>query len=242
MRNDSRMPPEVPAAREAGHPTREAKPPELPRIEKYLELVVADQTAIYQVYLAASEERHRMLRLAMTLLSAPFAATVALVSAQVINPMALSDWTRVPGYVFALVLAFGLLALLPYVRMIEALGAHVRAARAINNFRLLYATGLRDQFAHLGWSPNLPTDPGYPEPYEPFGWPGLGVLALAVADSLYLVFGVLGLTHTPPVWPLVLVCATVTTILLYSVYYVRANVSRRRREPENPLGFPYVET
>ncbi|MQA95683.1 MAG: hypothetical protein GEV11_13905 [Streptosporangiales bacterium] len=241
-RTPPRMPPKVPAPRDAGHRPWKADSPELPHADKFLELVAADYAAIYQVYLAASEERHRMLRLAMTLLSAPFAATVALVSAQVIDPMALSAWATIPRYVFALVLVFGLLAVLPYVRMIEALGAHVRAARAINNFRLLYAKGLRDQFAYLGWSPNLPTDPGYPEPYAPLGWPGLGVLSLAVADAFFLTLGVLGLTHTPPVWPLVLICVAVTSALLYSVYYVRSNVSRRRREPENPLGFPYVET
>lgn len=206
---------------------------------QFLQLAAVDFTGIYAVHLAAKDERLKMTRLGMSLLSGPFLATIALISAKVVDPRALTSWHTVPWYLFALVTAFGLLTGLPFLRLIEAVNAHARTARAINNFRLLYATRLKDE---LAWSPNLPVDPRYPETFAPLAWPGINVMMLAVADSAYLVVGVTGLSGQAPDAVLLSTSIALVALVHYSVYYVRCNVTRRRRLPRNPYEFPNVET
>ncbi|PZG50713.1 hypothetical protein C1I98_09925 [Spongiactinospora gelatinilytica] len=87
---------------------------------QFVQLLAVDFAGIYSVYLAAKDERLKMTRLAMALLSAPFAATIALASAKVIQPGALTAWSGVPWYVFALAMAFGLLSVVPFLRMRSA--------------------------------------------------------------------------------------------------------------------------
>ncbi|GAA5058318.1 hypothetical protein HNP84_000665 [Thermocatellispora tengchongensis] len=209
---------------------------------QFLQLVAVDFTGIYSVYLAAKDERLKMTRLSMSILSAPFAAAVALASAKVIDPASLTTWHTIPWYLFAIVLAFGLLGLVPYLRLIEAVAAHTRAARAINNFRLLYVARLRDQFADMEWSPNLPVDPRFPETYAPLAWPGVNVMILAVANGGYVACGVIGLSGATPNALLLLVIIGLVALVQYLVYYVRANVTRRRKVPSNPYRFENVET
>jgi hypothetical protein len=210
-------------------------PPRMTSVE-FLQLAAVDFTGIYAVHLAAKEERLKMTRLAMSLQSGPFLAAIALTSAKVVDPASLTTWQSVPWYLFALVLAFGVLAVLPFLRLIEAVNAHARTARAINNFRLLYARRLGPE---LGWSPNLPVDPRFPETYAPLAWPGVNVMVLSIVNSAYLTVGVTGLAGQQPNPPL-LVCGIMTVALVhYSVYYVRCNVSRRRRHPRD---FPNLET
>ncbi|MEV4217354.1 hypothetical protein ACBI99_38935 [Nonomuraea sp. ATR24] len=206
---------------------------------QFLQLATADFTGIYAVHLAAKEERLKMTRLAMSLLSGPFLAAIALTSAKVVDPESLTAWQSVPWYLFALVVAFGVLAVLPFLRLIEAVNAHARTARAINNFRLLYATRLA---ADLGWSPNLPVDPRFPETYAPLAWPGVNVMVLSLVNSAYLTVGVTGLARQEPNALLLLFGVLMVALVHYSVYYVRCNVSRRRRLPRNPYEFPNLET
>lgn len=209
---------------------------------EFLALVSVDFTGTYQVYLAAKDERIKMTRLSMSLLSAPFAAAIALTGAKVISPNMLTSWQGVPWYLFATVAAFGLLSVLPFLRLIEAVNAHMRTARALNNFRLLYVVHLKDQFSALGWTPNLPVDPRYPETYAPLAWPGINVMMLALVNSSYIAVGVLGMIGAVPTTALLLVIIGLLTMIHYFVYYVRANVSRQRRLPHNPFHFPNVET
>lgn len=209
---------------------------------EFLALVSVDFTGTYQVYLEAKDERIKMTRLSMSLLAAPFAAAVALASAKVISPAALATWHTVPWYLFAMIAAFGLLSMLPFLRMIEAVNAHMRTARALNNFRLLYVVHLKDQFSALGWTPNLPVDPRYPETYAPLAWPGINVMMLALVNSSYIAVGVLGMIGATPSTALLLVIIGLLALVHYFVYYVRANVSRQRRLPHNPFHFPNVET
>ncbi|WP_344914261.1 hypothetical protein [Streptosporangium oxazolinicum] len=209
---------------------------------EFLALVSVDFTGTYQVYLAAKDERIKMTRLSMSLLAAPFAAAVALASAKVVSPQMLTTWHSVPWHLFAMVAAFGLLSVLPFLRLIEAVNAHMRTARALNNFRLLYAVHLKDQFAALGWTPNLPVDPRYPETYAPMAWPGINVMMLALVNSSYIAVGVLGMIGAAPAVALLLVVIGLLALVHYFVYYVRANVSRQRRLPHNPFHFPNVET
>ncbi|MEU4577912.1 hypothetical protein [Nonomuraea sp. NPDC023979] len=206
---------------------------------QFLQLATADFTGIYAVHLAAKEERLKMTRLAMSLLSGPFLAAIALTSAKVVDPESLTAWQSVPWYLFALVVAFGVLAVLPFLRLIEAVNAHARTARAINNFRLLYATRLA---ADLGWSPNLPVDPRFPETYAPLAWPGVNVMVLSLVNSAYLTVGVTGLARQEPNALLLLFGVLMVALVHYSVYYVRCNVSRRRRLPRSPYEFPNLET
>jgi len=208
----------------------------------FFTLLMTDFQGEYQVYIAAVNERLVMLRFALSLLAAPFAATIALVSAKVVPASSMASWAHIPVYLFGLLAAFGLLAILPYLRMIEASTTHVRTARAINNFRLLYARELRAEFAARGWSPNLPVDPSYPEPFAPLSWPGINAIVLALLEAVYITVGMVGLAKVQPA-PLLIAFGTVAiTLLLFSVYYIRTNVSRRRKEPANLLGFPRVET
>ncbi|MDF5757543.1 hypothetical protein [Spongiactinospora sp. TRM90649] len=209
---------------------------------QFLQLLAVDFGGIYSVYLAAKDERLKMTRLSMALLSAPFGATVALVHARVIAPGALADWDSVPWYVFALVTAFGLLNIVPFLRMIEAVSAHMRAARAINNFRLLYVVRLNDQFKGLGWTPNLPVDATFPETYAPLAWPGINVMSMALVNGAYIAVGALGLSGSDPGAFLLVLVVGLLALLHYLMYYVRANVSRRRRLPSNPYQFPNMET
>ncbi|MGJ6966209.1 hypothetical protein ACSDR0_30305 [Streptosporangium sp. G11] len=209
---------------------------------EFLALVSVDFTGTYQVYLAAKDERIKMTRLSMSLLAAPFAAAVALASAKVVSPQMLTTWHSVPWHLFAMVAAFGLLSVLPFLRLIEAVNAHMRTARALNNFRLLYTVHLKDQFAALGWTPNLPVDPRYPETYAPLAWPGINVMMLALVNSSYIAVGVLGMIGAAPTVALLLVIIGLLALVHYFVYYVRANVSRQRRLPHNPFHFPNVET
>ncbi|MER5622712.1 hypothetical protein [Streptosporangium sp. NPDC002544] len=209
---------------------------------EFLALVSVDFTGTYQVYLAAKDERIKMTRLSMSLLSAPFAAAIALTGAKVISPNMLTSWQGVPWYLFATVAAFGLLSVLPFLRLIEAVNAHMRTARALNNFRLLYVVHLKDQFSALGWTPNLPVDPRYPETYAPLAWPGINVMMLALVNSSYIAVGVLGMIGVVPTTALLLVIIGLLAMIHYFVYYVRANVSRQRRLPHNPFHFPNVET
>ena len=207
----------------------------------FFALLTADFEGGYRVNVAAAAERLAMTRFALSLLAAPFAATIALVSAKVLAPASLESWNRVPGYLFALLAAFGVLAILPYLRMIEASITHVRTARALNNFRLLYARELRGEFAARGWSPNLPVDPSYPDSFAPLSWPGINAMVLAALESSYITVGLVGLARVRPAPLLVGFGIAVITLLLFSLYYIRTNISRRRREPDNPLGFPRVE-
>ncbi|WP_084955542.1 hypothetical protein [Thermoactinospora rubra] len=204
-----------------------------------LQLVAVDFSGIYAVHLAAKEERLKMTRLAMSLLSVPFAAAIALTSAKVVDPASLTAWHTVPWYLFALVAAFGLLGVLPFLRMIEAVNAHARTARALNNFRLLYAERLKGE---LAWTPNLPVDPRFPETYAPLTWPGINVMMLATVNACYLTVGVTGLSGQSPNLLLLLTSILLVALLHYSIYYVRCNVTRRRRLPHNPYQFPNVET
>jgi hypothetical protein len=209
---------------------------------EFLALVSVDFTGTYQVYLAAKDERTKMTRLSMSLLAAPFAAAIALVSAKVVSPIALTTWHAMPEYLFAMVAAFGVLNVLPFLRLIEAVNAHMRTARALNNFRLLYTVQLKDHFSALGWTPNLPVDPRYPETYAPLAWPGINVMMLALVNSSYIAVGVLGLIGAEPNAALLLVIIGLLALVHYFVYYLRSNVSRQRRLPHNPFHFPNVET
>ncbi|WP_030921684.1 hypothetical protein [Streptosporangium amethystogenes] len=209
---------------------------------EFLALVSVDFTGTYQVYLAAKDERIKLTRLSMSLLSAPFAAAIALAGAKVISPNMLASWQSAPWYLFATVAAFGLLSVLSFLRLIEAVNAHMRTARALNNFRLLYVVHLKDQFSALGWTPNLPVDPRYPETYAPLAWPGINVMMLALVNSSYIAVGVLGMIGAVPTTALLLVIIGLLAMIHYFVYYVRANVSRQRRLPHNPFHFPNVET
>ena len=207
----------------------------------FFTLLTADFTGLYQVYTAAAAERLAMVRFALSLLAAPFAATIALASAKVVTAASLASWQHLPGYLFGLLAAFGVLAILPYLRMIEASITHVRTARAMNNFRLLYARELQGAFATSGWTPNLPVDPSYPDSFAPLSWPGINAIVLATLEASYITVGVVGLARVRPAPLLVasgIVCLTTT---LFTLYYIRTNVSRRRKEPANPLGFPRVE-
>jgi hypothetical protein len=206
---------------------------------QFLQLAAVDFTGIYAVHLAAKEERLKMTRLALSLLSGPFLAAVALAGAKVIDPQSLTQWQRVPWYLFALIMAFGLLSVLPFLRLIEAVNAHARTARAINNFRLLYATRLRNE---LDWSPNLPIDPRFPETYAPLAWPGINVMMLATVNSTYLTVGVTGLSDQDPSLLTLMTGILLVALVHYAVYYVRCNVTRRRRLPRNPYEFPNLET
>lgn len=205
----------------------------------FLQLAAIDFSGIYQVHLAAKEERLKMTRLAMSLLSVPFAAAIALTSTKVIDPQDLTRWETVPVYLFALVAVFGLLGVLPFLRLIEAVNAHGRTARAINNFRLLYTMRLKDE---LDWSPNLPVDPRFPETYAPLAWPGINVMMMAIVNSAYLTIGVTGLAKQYPNIPLLLLSVLLVSLVHYAIYYVRCNVTRRRRLPHNPYQFPNLET
>ncbi|MEV7004867.1 hypothetical protein [Streptosporangium sp. NPDC051022] len=209
---------------------------------EFVQLVSVDFAGTYNVYLAAKEERLKMTRLSMSLLAAPFAATIALASTKVIDPTTLTAWARVPWYLFAVIAAFGLLSVLPFLRLIEAVNAHMRTARALNNFRLLYVVQLKDHFSALGWTPNLPVDPRYPETYAPLAWPGINVMMLALVNGVYIAVGVLGLAGVSPNAVLLTVVVGLLALVHYLVYYVRANVSRQRRLPRNPFHFPNVET
>ncbi|TMS00468.1 hypothetical protein [Nonomuraea basaltis] len=206
---------------------------------QFLQLAAVDFTGIYAVHLAAKEERLKMTRLALSLLSGPFLAAIALASAKVVDPQSLTQWQRVPWYLFALITTFGLLSVLPFLRLVEAVNAHARTARAINNFRLLYATRLRKE---LGWSPNLPIDPRFPETYAPLAWPGINVMVLATVNSTYLTVGVTGLSDQDPNLVTLMTGILLVALVHYAVYYVRCNVSRRRRLPRNPYEFPNQET
>ncbi|MEU7895494.1 hypothetical protein AB0B45_21885 [Nonomuraea sp. NPDC049152] len=215
------------------------KPPTQLEATQFLQLAAVDFSGIYAVHLAAKDERLKMTRLAMSLLSAPFAAAIALTSTKVVDPASLTRWDTVPWYLYALVAAFGLLSVLPFLRLIEAVNAHARTARALNNFRLLYVSRLKDEF---DWSPNLPVDPRYPETYAPLAWPGINVMMLALVNSAYLTVGVTGLSKSAPNLSLLLLSILLVALVHYSVYYVRCNVTRRRRLPHNPYNFPNVET
>ncbi|MFB9878086.1 hypothetical protein ACFFMN_09095 [Planobispora siamensis] len=210
--------------------------------KEFLQLVAIDFVGTYHVYLAAKDERIKMTRLSMTMLGAPFVAAIALASAKVINPVSLTSWDDAPRYLFATVLGFGLLSVLPFLRLIEAVNAHMRTARALNNFRLLYVVQLKDHFSALSWSPNLPVDPRYPETYAPLAWPGINVMMLSLVNSSYIAVGVLGLLGASPDPAVLVVLIGLLSAIHYSVYYVRANVSRQRRLPKNPFHFPNVET
>lgn len=208
----------------------------------FFTLLTADFAGAYQVYIAAADERLAMLRFALSLLAAPFAAAIALVGAKVVPGADLASWQHLPGYLFALLAAFGVLAVLPYLRMIEASITHVRTARAMNNFRLLYARELQREFRARGWSPNLPVDPSYPDSFAPLSWPGINAIVLAGLEASYITIGMVGLARVQPDPVLIVFGIVILTLLLFGMYYIRTNVSRRRKEPANPLGFPRVET
>ncbi|UBU13358.1 hypothetical protein [Nonomuraea gerenzanensis] len=205
---------------------------------QFLQLAAVDFNGVYAVHLAAKEERLKMTRLALSLLAGPFFAAIALASAKVVDPQRLTEWQSVPWYLFALVIAFGVLSVLPFLRLIEAVDAHARTARAINNFRLLYSTRLRDD---LDWSPNLPVDPRFPETYAPLAWPGINVMVLATVNSTYLTVGVTGLSGQEPNLLLLLTGILLVALVHYAVYYIRCNVSRRRRLPRNRYQIPTME-
>jgi hypothetical protein len=160
----------------------------------------------------------------------------------VIDGSALTTWDRIPPFIFGLTAAFGGMGVLPYLRLIEATARHLRSARAMNNFRLLYVRELREHFAAKGWTPNLPVDPRYPDEFAPTSGPGVTMIVLAVIDATYISIGLLGLSGARPTAVLVVCWISLTAIVLFLIYYVRANVSRRRRQPENPFGYPSVES
>lgn len=212
-----------------------------PDRDGYLQLLTADFSGIYQVYIAAWDERLKMMRLAMSFMAAPFGAVIALLSAHVIQPEVLTEWKRLPLYVFGLILAAGLLTVVPYLRLIEATNTHMRTARVMNNFRLLYVRELREVFEEIDWSPNLPVDARYPETFAPLSGPGVTILVLAILDGAYLAVGLIGLSGATPTPMLLVMTTALAALVLFFCYYVRSNVSRRRKQPANPYDFPTVE-
>lgn len=205
-------------------------------------LLAIDFQGVYQVNVAATTERLAMLRLSLSLLAAPFGATVALVGARVVAPSSLTAWTHVPRYLFGLLAAFGLLAVLPYLRMIEASITHARTARAMNNFRLLYTLELRAEFAGIGWSPNLPVDPRFPAVFAPLSFSGVTAVALAVLDAACLAVGLAGLAGLRPAPGILGAAVAAATTALLGLCYLRTGPARPRRRPANPFDFPSVET
>lgn len=208
----------------------------------YVQLLATDFNGIYQVYIAAWDERLKMLRLAMSFLGAPFGAIIALMSARVLDPGVLASWERLPTYVFGLVVAAGLLTMVPYLRLIEATNTHMRTARVMNNFRMLYVRELKDRFEEADWAPNLPVDARYPETFAPASGPGVTIIVLALLDATYLGTGLVGLSGATPTSGLLAITIALAGLVLFFFYYVRTNVSRRRRQPENPYDFPTMET
>jgi hypothetical protein len=208
-------------------------------------LLAIDFQGVYQVNVAAAGERLAMFRFALTLLAAPFGAAVALVSARVLPPAALTGWQHLPRYLFALLAAFGLLAVLPYLRMIDASITHARTARAMNNFRLLYTLELRAEFTALGWHPNLPVDPHFPAAFSPLAWPGITAIALAGLEGIWMAFGLAGLLgiRPPSLMPSLLLAAAAAAIAgsLVALYHVRAD-RPSEGPPGNPSGYPPLET
>lgn len=182
-----------------------------------------------------------MLRLAMSFMATPFGAVIALMSAKVLDPSMLTAWEQMPAYIFGLVMAAGLLTMVPYLRLIEATNTHMRTARVMNNFRMLYVRELKEHFEDLEWAPNLPVDHRYPETFAPVSGPGLTILVLALLDASYLAVGLVGLSGATPTPMLLAVTIALSTVVLFFCYYVRSNVSRRRKQPANPYGFPSVE-
>ena len=204
-------------------------------------LLAVDFQGAYQIYVAAATERQAMVRFTLSLLAAPFGAAIALVSARVVAPAALTSWEHVPRYLFALLAAFGVLAVLPYLRMIEASVTHACAARAVNNFRLLYTLELRAEFAALDWSPNLPVDPHLPATFAPLAWTGITAITLAVLEAAWMTAGLAGLTGVR-LHPLLLgAAAALIAGFLLALYYLRAR-RPAQRPPANPFGFPSIET
>jgi hypothetical protein len=208
----------------------------------YMQLLATDFNGIYQVYIAAWDERLKMLRLAMSFMGAPFGAIIALLSARVLSPTVLATWDQLPAYVFGLVIAAGLLTMVPYLRLIEATNTHMRTARVMNNFRMLYVRELKDHFEEIEWAPNLPVDARYPETFAPASGPGVTIIVLALLDAAYIAVGLVGLSGATPTPMLLMVTIALAALVLFFFYYVRTNVSRRRRQPANPYGFPTVET
>jgi hypothetical protein len=208
----------------------------------YVQMLTADFSGIYQVYIAAWDERLKMLRLAMSFMAAPFGAVIALLSAHVIEPEVLTTWEKLPLYVFGLIMAAGLLTMVPYLRLIEATNTHMRTARVMNNFRLLYVRELQNTFEGLEWSPNLPVDARYPETFAPASGPGVTILVMALLDAAYLAVGLIGLSGATPTPMLLAMTTALAAVVLFFCYYIRSNVSRRRKQPDNPYDFPTVET
>lgn len=206
-----------------------------------LAMLSVDFAGVYSVNVAAAEERLRVLRLSLTFLSAPFLAGVALASAGVFQPDLLGAWRTIPGYLYLLVLGFGLLSIVPFLRFVEVNGTHMRTARAINNFRLLYSRGLAHYFDSLGWKPNLPVDPTYPETYAPLGWAGVNVMVLGVLNSTYIGTGVVGLSIAEPSFPVIAVVTLGFSLAHFLVYYIRSTMTRRNSLPLNLLGAENVE-
>jgi hypothetical protein len=204
-------------------------------------LLAIDFQGVYQLNVASAIERLAMLRFSLSLLAAPFGAAVALVSARVVAPAALMSWPHVPRYLFGLLGAFGVLAVLPYLRMIEASVTHARTARAMNNFRLLYTLELRTEFAALGWSPSLPVDPRFPAVFAPLAWPVMSACTLAVLEAGWIAVGFTGLSgRRPPSFMLAAEIAAIAGLLLW-LYYLRARRSIQR-PPANPFNFPRADT
>ena len=211
---------------------------------EFLALVAVDFTGdATRVDLAAKDERIKMTRLSMSLLAAPFAAAVALASAKVVSPQMLTTWHSVPWHLFAMVAAFGLLSVLPFLRLIEAVNAHMRTARAAQQFPPALrcppqgpVRGPRLDSLTCWWHPR------YPETYAPMAWPGDQRDDAGPGQQLLHRGRRARDGRGRPTVALLLVIIGLLALVHDFVYYVRANVSRQRRLPHNPFHFPNVET
>lgn len=160
-----------------------------------LDLLKIDFNNMYAVSIAAGDERVKMLQLSLTLAAAPFAAVTALLSAKVITPEELTTWKDIPGMIFAFLVGFGLLGVVPLMRFAETTRTHLRTLRAVNNFRWLYSEALRVSiFEKYQWKHSLPVDPTFPQMFRVRRWDVINAFALSSVNAAFLSVGIIGLS------------------------------------------------
>jgi hypothetical protein len=154
------------------------------------EIVKIDFERIYAVYLDNLQQKASLFKVLISFVIAPYLVAVAFLSAKALEFADISDIRELPMFLDFVIVVAGAGLLLPLFQYIEYDDNVMRTARAINNFRCLYADRLSISAV---WKPNLPLDCTFPREREITRSGSVLVLIFMAISVVYVAKGTAGL-------------------------------------------------
>jgi thymidylate synthase len=166
------------------------------------EIVKLDFERIYAVYLDNLQQKASLFKVLISFVIAPYLVAVAFLSAKALEFSDISEIRELPAFLDFVIVVAGAGLLLPLFQYVEYDDNVMRTARAINNFRCLYADRLGISAI---WKPNLPLDCTFPREREITRSGSVLVLVFMAISVVYVAKGTAGLldVNVLSVWVIV---------------------------------------